>query len=79
MCSPDQFIPDIIAALFISPEPGVQKIGKENQPEDEKKNEKFDQDNGPKSPANGHVPETIKVKQPYPFDDIQWVLRANQI
>jgi hypothetical protein len=62
----------IIAPLFIALEVPLQQIGKEKEPQHSKHDKEFDQDNSPKFPAPGHVPESLVIKTEYPFDhDLQ--------
>ena len=52
----------VIGPFFITVEITFQQIGKKEESQNGKHNEKFDQDNGPESPTPGHPPEPIQIE-----------------
>jgi len=47
--------------------PGLQEVGKKEDLQDEKYDKKFNQDNDPQFPADGHGSEAVSIKSPDAF------------
>jgi hypothetical protein len=53
------------AALLIRIEVALQNIREKEDPQDQKHNEKFHQDNPPEPAAPGHPPESLNIEAEY--------------
>jgi hypothetical protein len=55
----DQFLPDIITAVFFAVKSGFQKVWEEQETKDDEDNKKLDHDNDPKFFSNRHGRESF--------------------
>jgi hypothetical protein len=66
-----EFLDHPFPSFPVAAEPGFKEIGKKDQFQYDKDQEKLDRDNDPKFPACGHVPEALKIEGIYAFNDLQ--------